>query len=268
MAGVAVDADGMSQACMGVAVGDADGDGLPDLYVTNFYLESNTLYRQIAPGQFADVTRRARLRDPSFAMLGFGTQFLDADLDGLEDLVVTNGHIDDLTSIGDPYKMPTQVYRNLGRGRFTEVSARSLGSFFEKHHLGRGLARLDWNRDGLDEFVVSHLEEPAALLLNSSESIGHSLAIQLRGTRCNRDAIGAIVQLSVGHRQVTRQLTAGDGYQASNERQLIFGLGDATEIDELTVRWPAGPTQSWNHLTADQLLLIIEGVDQIWRIER
>jgi len=268
VAGVAVDANGMSQACMGVACGDADGDGMLDLYVTNFYQESNTLYRQIAIGQFADVTRTARLRDASFAMLGFGCQFLDADLDGWEDLAVTNGHIDNLTSIGEPYKMPSQIYRNLGRGTFTEVLAKSLGSFFEQNHLGRGLARLDWNRDGRDEFAISHIGEPAALLVNTTRSTGHYMAIRLRGTDCSRDAIGATIQLTVGNRRFLKQLTAGDGYQASNERQLIFGLGQNELVDELQVRWPGGAVDSWKNLASDQTVLIVERASKIWTLAK
>jgi tetratricopeptide (TPR) repeat protein len=259
LAGVALDADGKSQACMGVAAGDADGDGLIDLFVTNFYQESNTLYRQLLPGQFADATRTARLRDPSFAMLGFGTQFLDADLDGWDDLIVTNGHIDDLTSIGEPYKMPTQVLQNTGHGRFAEIPASQLGEFFQEPHLGRGLARLDWNRDGLDDFVVSHLREPASLLTNATTQAGHFLAVQLRGTRCSRDAIGATVEVVAGRRQQVRQLTAGDGYHASNERQLRFGLGAETIVDKLTVRWPGGAIQTWKMVAVDQCMRMIEG---------
>jgi tetratricopeptide (TPR) repeat protein len=268
LAGVALDADGMSQACMGVAAGDADRDGLTDLFVTNFYQESNTLYRQVSRGQFADVTRTARLRDPSFAMLGFGTQFLDADLDGWEDLVVTNGHIDDLTSIGEPYKMPAQFFRNLGRGRFAEVPASTLGPFFRENHLGRGLARLDWNRDGRDDFVVSQLREPAGLLTNETPSAGHFLAVQLRGTRSSRDAIGATVEITTGGDHRVMQLTAGDGYHASNERQLRFGLGPVNKVDELKIHWPGGPAQSWKGVSADQVILVIEGTPRWWALSR
>lgn len=257
-AGVALDANGRAQACMGVASGDADGDGLIDLLVTNFYHESSTLYRQIVPGQFEDLTRTSGLRDPSFAMLGFGTQFLDADLDGWEDLVVTNGHIDDLTSIGEPYKMRTQFFSNIGQGRFVEVAPVTLGSFFEQTHLGRGLARLDWNRDGLDDFAVSHLREPMSLLTNETSDAGHYLSVQLRGTRCSRDAIGTTAQITTGNRRFVKQLTAGDGYHASNERQLRFGLGPFNQVDELTIRWPNGESQTWTKIAADQTILIIE----------
>ena len=258
LAGVALDADGRSQACMGVAAGDADGDGLLDLFVTNFYQESNTLYRQLAPGHFADVTRTARLRDPSYAMLGFGAQFLDADLDGWEDLVVTNGHIDDLSSIGEPYKMPAQFFRNVGSTRFVEAPNRTLGPFFEQPRLGRGLARLDWNRDGREDFAVSHIGDTASLVTNSTQPHGHFLAVQLRGTRSSRDAIGTTVAVTVAGVRRVRQLTAGDGYQASNERQLVFGLGEASQIDDLRIRWPSGAVQSWQNLAVDQCVLTVE----------
>jgi tetratricopeptide (TPR) repeat protein len=267
LAGVAVDGEGASQACMGVAAGDADGDGLLDLYVTNFYNESNTLYRQLAPGQFADDTRRARLRDPSFALLGFGTQFLDGELDGWADLVVTNGHIDDLTDVGQPYQMPPQYLRNLGQGRFVELPARELGPYFDSRYLGRGLARVDWNRDGLDDFVVSHLDAPAALLTNRTRDHGHFLTVQLRGTLGSRDAIGTTVEVTTQGRRHVRQLTAGDGYMASNHRQLTFGLGTASRVDKLSIRWPGGATQEWRDLDVDQALLFIESSSEPQRIK-
>jgi tetratricopeptide (TPR) repeat protein len=266
LAGVALDANGKAQACMGVAAGDADGDGLIDLLVTNFYRESSTLYRQVIRGQFADVTRASGLRDPSFNMLGFGTQFLDADLDGSEDLVVTNGHIDDLTSIGEPYKMPTQFFRNVGHGRFIELPSASLGPFFQETHLGRGLARLDWNRDGLDDFAVSLIGEPAGLLTNQTPAPGHFLAIQVRGTLSSRDGIGTSVEITVGDQRFSKQLTAGDGYQASNERQLRFGLGTNDHVEKLVVRWPHGSVQEWHGVAANQTILLIEGSPRWWTI--
>ena len=266
LAGVALDADGMSQACMGIAAGDYDGDGRVDLFVTNFYQESNTLYQRFSEANFVDVTRAARLRDPSFNLLGFGTQFLDADLDGWQDLVVTNGHIDDLRSSGEPYQMPTQVFSNSGTGQFTEVPASQLGRFFLQNHLGRGLARIDWNRDGRDDFVVSHLREPASLLSNETEGAGHFLVVQLRGTRSSRDAIGTTVEILVDGRSITRQLTGGDGYQASNERQLCFGLGSAPKVEKLTVHWPGGTSESWHDIAADQAILLVEGSSRVWPI--
>ena len=262
ISGLAVDADGQPQACMGVATGDANGDGRLDLYVSNFRNESNTLYLQQADGSFVDATRQSGLREPSYPMLGFGTQFLDANLDGWEDLVLTNGHVGNLKHHGVAYEMPPQFFHNLGQGRFVELPASTLGRFFAGAYLGRGLARLDWNRDGREDFAVSHLKSPAALVTNQTARPGNFLAVQLRGVESSRDAVGTTVTVTAGGRQQVRQLTAGDGYQASNEHQLVFGLGGADIIERMQVTWPSGAIQSFSKLHSNSNVLVIEGRSQ------
>ena len=242
-AGLAVDADGRPQACMGVACDDLDGDGLVDLFVTNFHHESNTFYRALSPLLYVDDTRPAQLRQPSWNMLGFGTQSLDADADGAPDLLVANGHIDDLTERGEPFEMPLQLFHNR-RGSFREVPASEAGPAFSRLALGRGVARLDWNGDGLDDAAVVNQQSPLVLLENRTEGAGARLALTLTGTRSCRDPVGAIVVASFGGRQLTRQLTAGDGYQASNERRLLFGFGDYVGSVTLEIHWPDGVTES------------------------
>lgn len=259
LSGLAFDENGKAQACMGVAAGDANGDRRLDFFVTNFHHESNTLYVQQPGGTFIDATRHAGLVEPSFDLLGFGTQFLDADLDGWPDLVAVNGHIDDFRHEGAPYRMRPQVFHNLGEGRFVELADDSVGPWFQGEYLGRGLARLDWNRDGREEFAVSHLDTPAALLVNETASAGHSLAIRLIGTSGDRDAIGTTVRVTAGGRTWTRQLTAGDGYMASNERRLVFGLGEATGVDAIEVQWTSGTTQTFRGLPVDSEWTMIEG---------
>lgn len=266
LSGLAVDAEGRSQACMGVAAGDADGDQRLDLYVTNFREESNTLYSQLATAQFVDQTRRAGLRDPSYEYVGFGTQFLDADLDGLLDLVLTNGHVGDMNQYGEPYAMPAQFLRNVGGGRFVELPAKTLGEFFEGKYVGRGLAKVDWNRDGLDDVVVSHLTSPAALVTNQTRSPGHYLALRLCGINCARDAIGTVVVLQSGDQIWTAQLTAGDGYQASNERVVRFGLGKRQNVNRIEIRWPSGLRQMIESPTIDRELLVVEGHQEIYSL--
>lgn len=256
--GLAVDQDGHAEACMGVSAGDADGDGRMDLFVTNFHRESNTLYLQHTPGLFVDSTREAALEEPSLPMLGFGTQFFDADLDGARDLIVTNGHVGDLSRHGIPYRMPTQLFRNLGAARFEEIKAERAGPFFQKEWLGRGLARLDWNRDGREDFVVSHLEDAAALVVNDSATVGHFLSVELRGTELDRDAVGATVRVQAGSRVWTQQLTAGDGYQACNERRLIFGLGSLKTVDELSVTWRSGQVTRSSNIPTNTAWMIRE----------
>lgn len=248
-AGVAFDGDGLAQACMGIAFGDANGDGRGDLLVTNYARQSNVLYLQTNAG-FSDATRAAGLRGPSFAPLGFGTQFLDADLDGRADLVVVNGHVYEQRP-----DMRPQFFYNLGGGRFKELPADAVGPYFVRKSIGRGLARWDWNRDGKPDFVVSQTNSPAGLLTNRTGNTGHFLSVQLRGTS-DRDAIGTTVTIETGGKRFTQQLSAGDGYQASNQRELIFGVGAAKRIDRLTVRWLDGTVSQFRNLLVDRRILI------------
>ena len=256
--GCATDAEGHAGAAMGIAVDDYDGDGRFDLFVSNFYNEYDVLYRQIAPATFMDVSSAARLKQPTSAMLGFGTQFLDGDLDGWPDLVLANGNVEDYRSMGIPFRMRGQYFANLGNGRFMELPATQLGDYFAREQLGRGMARLDWNRDGRDDFAVSNLDTPASLVTNTSAATGHFLALQLRGVQSSRDAIGATVIARIGGRTVTRQLTAGDGYQASNQRQVVLGLAADRIVDELLVRWPAGQEQCFRQVAGDAEYLLVE----------
>lgn len=264
--GLAFDGLGRAQACMGVAAGDADGDQQLDLFVTNYYRESNTLYLAREGGLYVDASVESGLSAPSYNMLGFGTQFLDAQLDGLADLVVANGHLEDLSDEGIPFAMRPQFFQNRGGGKFVEVA--DAGDYFQRLLRGRGLARLDFNRDGRDDFVVSHLDSPAALVANHTRHAGHFLALRLHGTRSARDAIGARVTLSTGSRRWAGQLTAGDGYMASNQRQIIFGLGDSLVAEEIVVEWPSGLRQRWAEVPADGELILIEGRDEMARLPR
>src|SRR6185312_5012068 len=125
-------------------------------------------------------------------------------------------------------------------------------------YLGRGLARLDWNRDGREDFVVSHLDRAAALVTNQTPRAGRFLSVQLRGVVSSRDAIGAVVTIESGGESRRQWLAAGDGFLASNQRQLVFGLGSNTRVDKLSVRWPSGAEQEFLDLAADQELIFVE----------
>ncbi|HEX7377720.1 MAG TPA: FG-GAP-like repeat-containing protein, partial [Pirellulales bacterium] len=263
LAGLAFDGQGRAQACMGVAAGDADGDGRLDLFVTNFYRDSNTLYLQRSAGLFDDATAGSGLREASYEMLGFGAQFLDAELDGRPDLVTVNGHLDDYRPTGIPYAMRPQYFRNDESGVFVEIRQPGLGPFFATERLGRSLSRLDLNRDGREDFVVSHLDAPAALVLNETRTAGHFLALRLCGVSSNRDAIGARVRVGAGNKVWYQQLCAGDGYMAGNEQRLVFGLGSAETIDHLTVDWPSGLRGEWHRLPVDRAWIAVEGLAEL-----
>ncbi|MCA9052779.1 MAG: VCBS repeat-containing protein [Planctomycetaceae bacterium] len=267
LSGLAFNDNGLAMACMGVATGDVDANGRTDLFVTNFRDEFNTLYLQDTAGMFVDSTRLAGVGEPSFPYVGWGTQFLDADCDGWPDLVLVNGDVDDYRTQGGMYQMPAQIFRNVGRGQFREVTDADRGTFFERSYLGRGLARLDWNGDGRVDFAVSNLNAPAALAVNRTAATGRYLNLRLTAIDSARDAIGAAVHLTAGDVVRSQHLTAGDGYMASNERVLQFGLGTANRVDELRVDWPSGRTQSFTDLPVDAEFILIEGLDRPLKIE-
>lgn len=257
--GLAFDAAGIPKAGMGIAAGDVDRDGRLDFLVTNFYRESNTLFLQQSPGLFSDQTRAAGLYEPSYLMLGFGTQFLDADCDGWLDLVVANGHVYNNTHLSEPWKMPTQFFWNQRNGTFAELRAPQLSSYFRNHYLGRAVARWDWNRDGRPDIVISHADAPLAVLTNTTQHNHHNVIFSLRGVKSNREGIGAIIHIQANSQNWTHTVVAGDGYQSRNEHRVTLGVGQAQQIDRLQIHWPSGGKQVLQNLPVDQELIIIEG---------
>lgn len=238
--GLSLNQSGHTQACMGVAAADFDGNQLLDLCVTNFYEEPNAAYLQISNGVFIDSSREASLYDPSLKLLGFGTQPIDADLDGWLDLMITNGHVDDFTHEGIPFEMPPLFLRNLDGRRFKQPESLRDSDFLAAKELGRGMCRLDWNRDGRDDVCVSHLLSPGKLISNATKTDNDYIAIRLFRVGGSRTTVGTHLRISLPHRNIYRQAVSGDGYMASNEKQLIFGLGHNNNrgIMSLQVQWP------------------------------
>ncbi|MEO2019397.1 MAG: FG-GAP-like repeat-containing protein [Fuerstiella sp.] len=258
--GVAVNNEGLSEACMGGVIEDLDLDFHPELLVTNFLDETNTLYTGAGPnGFFRDVTWTSGLGSPSLPVLGFGIQVLDGELDGLPDLVVANGHVDDFTDRGVPYRMMPQYFRNLGGLRFALQGPKSIGEYFSLTDLGRCVTRLDWDRDGAEDIVIGTLDGGTSLLHNRTLSRGSSVTVRLRSVTSQRDAFGAIVSVTTNDRSVTRQLAAGDGYQASNERILVFGLGDASQKTQIAITWINGLRQNFAEVDFDHEYTAVEG---------
>jgi hypothetical protein len=256
VSGSALCGDGQAKAGMGIACADLDGNGYLDLYVTNYYREYNTLFLNFGNLTFRDETQQAGLVAPTLPVLGFGTQAIDADLDGWPDLFVANGHVEDVRERGDPWKMPAQFFRNQGQSRFADESHAS-GDYFSHHCLGRGASRLDWDRDGRSDLVVVNQDRPAGLLHNQSE-IGNRIVIELCGVRSNRDATGSrIVVMAGGKRQVIES-AGGDGYLGTNERRQIIGLGGTERIDSIEVYWPSGWVNEWRDLEVNRNVTIRE----------
>lgn len=256
--GVAFNSDGKAEGSMGVAVGDVDQNGHVDLLVTNYLNESNTLYMAMPKAMFVDRTNALGIREPSMSKLGFGTQFLDVDADGQCELFVANGHIDDLTHQGRPYEMEPQLLR-LTSNRFQEVGSAGLGEYFQQKWLGRAAVKWDWNRDGRMDLLVGNLRAPTALLTNVTQATGNYLTLRLVGVQSNRDAIGTRVRATIKEQTTHFELTAGDGYQASNERRVFVGMGKSLIVDELRVLWPSGQETRLANVAANQELLVVEG---------
>lgn len=258
VSGVAFNQDGLAMASMGIAADDVDGDGRMDFYVSTFKDESSMLLMQDSSGLFVDRAATAGLRAATWPFVGWGTQFLDADRDGNPDLVGVNGHVDDYRGDGGEYHMRPQFFRNAGSGRFEERTAAQVGPYFEKKRLGRGLSRLDWDADGLMDFVVSNMGDPASLVMNETQGVGQFVGVRLSARQRARDAIGSIVEVRVGNRTWKKQLVAGDGYMASNERWLQFGLGEAAGVDQITVQWPSGSQTVAKNISVGETIEFIE----------
>ncbi|QDT97367.1 FG-GAP-like repeat-containing protein [Gimesia aquarii] len=258
LSGVALSGDGRSEAGMGVACADLDGNGALDLYVTNFYQETNTLYLNQGSGDFLDSTRLAGLAKPTHSQLGFGTQAVDLNLDGLPELFVANGHIDDFGFRGEPWKMHPQLFENVGEGKFTDVSSQS-GNYFQQKYLGRGVARLDWNRDGRPDLFVVHQDSPVALLKNETSNVGNGVVIELHGVKSNRDAVGARLRVTADGLTQVLEVCGGDGFFCVNERRQFVGVGNASHIDELEIIWPNGNRETHTQLPTHAKLVFIEG---------
>ncbi len=260
--GIAFDYAGQAQACMGVASGDVDQNGELDIFVTNFQDESNTLYLQ-QDGAFRDGTLRTGLVAPSKTMLGFGTQFLDSQLTGQLDLVVLNGHIDDLSHVGVAEKMRPQIFRAMGPAQFEEVAPQEAGLFFETPALGRALALIDSNNDGMTDLVCGDLEGPATLLENRSQRQGNYLTLHLVGVKSDRNAF--FTEVTIRGDQFTRkqQLTAGSGYQVSNERSLHFAIPISEDNVTVEVAWPSGVVDKYEGVVPGKAYTLVEG-QAIW----
>lgn len=259
--GVALSATGRAQACMGIAADDFTGHGRVDLFVTNFYADYNTFYRSLPDGLFRDETSERGLREVSYFYLGFGTQALDANLDGSPDIVLTNGDVVDFTTVNPQrkYRQPAQFLWNLGGGRFRDVPRSQLGDYFQSEHLGRGLAVLDFDRDGREDFAVSHIGSTAALVMNRTSATGHWIGLRLVGVRSERDAIGAKITVSTSGRKWHKQLLGGNGYMASNQRRIVVGLGERQAAEFVLITWPSGYRERFAVSEVDREYVLIEG---------
>ncbi len=259
-AGVAFSEDGIARAGMGTDAADYDRSGKPSIIITNFANQMLSLYHNEGNGLFVDEAPTSEVGRASLITLGFGCFFFDYDNDGWPDIFVADGHIEsDVERVQKRvmYAEPPHLFRNLGGGKFQEVTA-SLGEVFAAPKVARGAAYADIDNDGALDLLETTNGGPAYLFHNEGTT-GHSLRIKLQGVQSNRDGIGAVVRLTSGKDKQWKMMRSGSSYLSQSELVLTFGLGSSTRADALEVEWPSGRLEKLTGINAGQNVTIEEG---------
>jgi hypothetical protein len=267
--GAALDAQGREQAHMGIAVGDYDNDGRDDLHVTNFANDFNVLYHNDQGKIFTDVTTAAGLSLPTTPFLGWGTDFLDYDNDGWLDLLVVNGHVypaADKLRWNTSYAQRALLFRNIKGTRFEDIG-RAAGDVLTTPHVSRGSAVGDIDSDGAIDIVINNLDDRPTLARNEGgASAGHWLTVQLKGDpekKCPRDAIGSVVFLTAAGVRHRGEVASGRGQMSQSDLRVHFGLGAATAVSSLEVRWANGPTVRYDVNRVDTFVTIDQSAGSV-----
>ena len=261
MAGCAYSENGHEQAGMGVGVADYDCDGWFDIFKTNFADDTCNLYHNNGDGTFSDVTFDAGV-GVNNRYVAWGCGFVDYDNDGWADIIQINGHVYpeiDNYNFGQTFKNPRLVYRNLGNGRFKDVSS-EMGTGISEHFSSRGAAFGDYNNDGDIDVLVLNMNDPPSLLRNEGGNKQNWIKIKLLGTECNRTAIGARVRVITGKHAQMDEVHSGTSVMSQSDLRLHFGLGKAETVDLIEVKWPTTQKiERFMHVKANQILTIREG---------
>jgi hypothetical protein len=264
IAGVAFSEDGVARAGMGVDAADYDHSGYASVLITNFSNQRISLYHNEGKGLFVDEAPQSEIGRASLLTLGFGCFFFDYDLDGWPDVFVANGHIDpDIQRVqaNVKYAMPPHLFRNLGKGKFEEVT-QSMGQTFATPRVGRGAAYADFNNEGRLDLLLSTNGGPAYLFRNEAPSGGaanRSLRLKLAGVKSNRDGIGTVVRVTSGGDTQTEMLRSGSSYLSSSELVLTFGLAQHEKADAIEIHWPSGQVDRLSNVAAGQTITVTEG---------
>ena len=260
-AGVAYGEDGVARGAMGVDWADYDRSGRPHLLVGNFSNQMLGLYHNEGKGLFVDEAPRSAVGRASLLSLSFGVFFFDYDLDGLQDIFAANGHIEEEIGRIQPkvrYQEPPLLFRNVGAGRFEEVTAKA-GADFARANVARGAAYADYDRDGDLDLLLTNNHGPARLLRNDGGNRHNSISIRTRGVKSNRDGIGAVVRIESASGKQWSTVRSGSSYLSQSDLALTFGLGTDPVVRAIDVEWPSGARDHLADVDVNQFLTIEEG---------
>jgi len=259
--GIALDENGKEHANMGISFGDYDRDGRLDFIITNFSDEYNLIFHREADGTYMDVARQTKTADVTMPFVGWGVKLFDYDNDGWLDIFIANGHVYPQVEGAYPggmYRQRKLFFKNMRDGTFAEIAAQ-VGSALMERCAGRGVAFGDYDEDGDIDIIVNQLDGPPMLLRNQGGSqAGHWISLKLTGTKSNRNAVGAKVQFKAGGLTQVDEVHSSDSYLSHSDWRLHFGLGTATTVDEIVIRWPSGTTETLKNIPANRVVKIVE----------
>jgi hypothetical protein len=260
LSGLAVNGDGAFQASMGVDLEDYDNDGWLDAFVAHFASDFSTLYRNLGDLSFRDVTSPAEIQPHEWLLVGWGARFLDFNNDGWKDIFHSNGHVYPFllfTQSREKYAQPASLYLNRRDGTFEDVSELA-GPDFLEGTVSRGVAFGDFDNDGDVDLVVANLNNKPQFLRNDRTDHNHWVMFRLKGTRSNRDGLGARIKIVTGSLEQIREIKRTVGIYSTSDPRAHFGLGTSTVIDRIEVRWPSGEVQQFRNIQVDHHYLIEE----------
>lgn len=261
--GIALDENGRARAGMGIDAAFYDKDQVQAVAIGNFHYEGIAFYPLTGSRPYPERSKQAGLFQPSYPYITFGLFFADFDNDGWPDLFATNGHIEDNveSKTGETYAQPSLLFRNRGDGTFADVS-RAAGDAITQPLVGRGACRGDYDNDGKIDILLIPNIGPPRLLRNETPNHHHWWAAKLVGTQSNRNGFGAVVKVKAGGRVQMAYARSGSSYLSANDTRLHFGLGAATRVERVRVRWPSGREEMWANLEANQVTVLTEGTGQ------